>query len=279
MVIELRVKVLASGSTGNCTYVETDDHKILIDAGISKKCIEEELNKMGVLFSDVDTLLITHEHIDHIKGLSAVIKSNKITTYMTGGTYNEILKGKNQSLNKCLEQKLNDGYIILLNRIEKSIQYPMIFLDSTEIYVLPTFHDAAESIGFKITCLDKSLVYMTDTGYIHHVLFPVVSNADCYILECNHDPNILMCSNRPYNLKMRILSDHGHLSNEDAMVVLAHIMGVNTRFVFYAHISLECNLVEIIELTRKKVFGEYGIDDSDITFIPTSPIATKVYEI
>ena len=136
--------------------------------------------------------------------------------------------------------------------MEKSIQYPDISLDLTDIVVLPTFHDAVESVGYKIISADQSIVYITDTGYVHQALYPFISNADCYVLECNHDPNILMCSDRPYSLKMRVLSDHGHLSNEDAMVTLAHVLGINTKLVFYAHISQECNLTEIVELTRKK---------------------------
>lgn len=275
----MRVKVLASGSTGNCTYIETNDHKILIDVGISKKMIDFELSNIGVSFSEIDTLLITHEHDDHIKSLGAVLRKSRITCYMTGGTYNAIVRGKNQSLASLLLEKKDAGSIILLNRMENSMHYPDISLDSTDIIVLPTFHDAVESVGYKISSDGKSVVYITDTGYVHNALFEVISNAWCYILECNHDPHILMCSERPYSLKMRILSDHGHLSNEDAFVVLAHVMGIDTRLVFYAHISLECNLIEIVEMTRKKVLGDYGIDTSNVEFVPTSPIATKVFSI
>ena len=275
----MRVKVLASGSTGNCTYVETKDHKILIDAGISKKMIDLELEKINVSFSSIDTLLITHEHDDHIKSLGAVLRKSKIMCYMTRGTFDAIVRGKNQSLGSLLIEKKATGTIILLNRIENSMRYPDISLDFTDIIVLPTFHDAVESVSYKISCDDKSVVYITDTGYVHQALYPVIANADCYILECNHDPNILMCSERPYSLKIRILSDHGHLSNEDAMVTLAHVMGLSTKIVFYAHISLECNLIEIVEMTRKKVLGDFGIDTSSVEFVPTSPIATKVYNI
>lgn len=275
----MRIKVLASGSTGNCTYIETGDHKILIDAGISKKSIDIELEKIGVSFSEIDTLLITHEHEDHIRSLGAVIRKSSISAYMTTGTYNAIVKGKNRALAALLEQKKACNSIILLNRMEKSIHYPEISLDFTDIEVLPTFHDAVESVGYKISYEKNSVVYITDTGYVHQALYPIIANADCYVLECNHDPNILMCSERPYSIKMRILSDHGHLSNEDAMVTLAHIMGINTKYVFYAHISQECNLVEIIEMTRKKVFGDFGIDTSTVEFIVTSPLPTEVYNL
>ena len=275
----MKVKVLASGSTGNCTYIETTDQKIIIDAGISKKMIELELDNIGVSLSEIKTILITHEHDDHIRSLGAVLRKSDMTCYLTSGTYNAILNGKNESLIKLLIQKKEDGHIILLNRLEKSILYPDILLEKTLINVLPTFHDAIEPIGFKIIDENKSVVYITDTGYIHNCLYETISDADCYVLECNHDPYILMASDRSDSLKRRILSEHGHLSNEDAFVTLANVMGQNTKVVFYAHISQECNLTEIIELTRKKVMGSFGIDDSTIDYVVTSPIATKVYEL
>ena len=275
----MRIKVLASGSTGNCTYVEAGNHKILIDVGISKKSIEIELEKIGVLFKDIDTLLITHEHDDHIRALGAVLRKSEIYCYLTVGTYNSIINGKNESLSKLLREKKEKGYIILLNRKINSIHYPDILLDDVLINVLPTFHDAVEPIGFKISHCQSSMVYITDTGYVHNSLYSIISDANCYVLEFNHDPYILMSSERPYSLKMRILSDHGHLSNEDAFVTLAKIMSDKTSLVFYAHISQECNLVEIIELTKKKVMEEIGIDVSNVEFVVTSPIATKVYEL
>ena len=275
----MRVKVLASGSTGNCTYVETKDHKILIDAGLSKKTIDGCLNSIGVDFNEIDTVLITHEHDDHIRSLSAVLRKSEIVCYMTKGTYDAMLAEKGEVLKKLLVDRFESGYIILLNRLEKSINYPDILLDETLINVLPTFHDAVEPVGYKISCLDHSLVYITDTGYVHNSLFEKIANSDCYVLEFNHDPGVLMASDRSLSLKRRILSDHGHLSNEDASVTLSRIMGENTRLVFYAHISQECNLVEIIELTRKKVMSSLGVNDEAIKYVVTSPVSTEVYEV
>ncbi|MDE7161965.1 MAG: MBL fold metallo-hydrolase [Anaeroplasmataceae bacterium] len=275
----MQIEVLASGSTGNCTYLETKDHIFLIDAGISKKSIDVELEKLNKSFSDIEYLLITHEHEDHIRGLCTILKRTNVTCFMSKGTFQAILHGKNEPLKSIIQEKSASGYIILLNRLENSILYESILLGETEICVLPTFHDAAESIGFRIKDSEQTLVYITDTGYVHHSLFEIISNADCYVLEFNHDPYILMSSDRTYSLKMRILSDHGHLSNEDAAITLAHVMGTKTRFVFYAHISQECNLTEIIELTRKKVMDDLGIDTSHIEFVVTSPLPTKVYKI
>lgn len=275
----MRVKVIASGSTGNCTYVETKDHKILIDTGVSKKTIDFCLNSMGVEFNQIDTVLITHEHDDHIRSLAAVLRKSEIMCYMTTGTYDAMLQGKNDALKKILVERLESGYIILLNRLQKSINYPDILLDDTLINVLPTFHDASEPVGYKISCLEQSVVYITDTGYVHNSLYERICNSDCYVLEFNHDPGVLMASDRSLSLKRRILSDHGHLSNEDAFVTLSRIMGEKTKLVFYAHISQECNLVEIIELTRKKVMSSLGINDEAIKYVVTSPVSTEVYEL
>lgn len=275
----MRIEVLASGSTGNCTYVETDEHKILIDVGISKHHIDVELGKLNVSFNEIGYLFITHEHEDHIRSLCTVLKKCNLICYMTKGTFEAIAYGKNESLRTVVQEKKASGHLILLNRLENSILYQSFTLGKTEITPLPTFHDAAESIGFKITNGNQALVYITDTGYVHQSLYEMIHNADCYVLEFNHDPYILMSSERTYALKMRILSDHGHLSNEDASVTLAHIMGENTRLVFCAHISQECNLTEIIELTRKKVMDDFGVDTSNIEFVITSPLPSKVYNL
>ncbi len=275
----MRIKMLASGSTGNCCYIETNDSKMLIDCGISKKQIDYELLQLDVLFSDINAIFITHEHEDHIRSLGAVLRKSNITCYMTNGTYQAIINGKNVSLATLLQTKRDLGSLILLNRLENSILYESFSLNNTLINVLPTFHDASESVGFKINYDNHSIVYITDTGYVHNNLFEMINNADCYVLEFNHDPQVLMASDRTYALKMRILSDHGHLSNEDAAVVLAKVMGDKTKLVFYAHISQECNLTQIIDLTRKKVMDDLGVDTSNVKFVVTSPIATEVFDL
>lgn len=278
----VKISVFSSGSAGNCTLVQTKEFNILIDAGISKKCIEENLLEHNLTLNDINLLLITHEHIDHIRAFNALLKYENIKIYLTMGTYKYILDGnrnKNPKLYELMNQRLASGSIIILNRLQNSILYQKITCCNLTILVLPTFHDAAESIGFVVQEEEKRLVYITDTGYVHQALYEYITNADAYILESNHDPAILMHSNRPYPLKMRILSNHGHLSNEDSMVTLAHVMGSRTRLVMHAHISQECNLTQIIELTRKKVMEDYAIDTTDVEFVITSPMPSKEYDV
>ncbi len=278
----MRLTVFSSGSAGNSTLLECDDCNILIDAGIPKKGLIENLSKNNLTLEDIDALLITHEHGDHIKGLSTLLKYEGIKIYMTKGTANWILKSyeiKYPKVYNLLKCRIDNGSVLLINRLENSMLYEDVLIGNTLINVLPTFHDAAESIGFIFNENDKKFVYITDTGYVHQSLYEILSNADAYMLECNHDPAILMHSARPYQTKIRILSDHGHLSNEDSIVTLAHIMGVKTRLVVHAHISQECNLTQIIEITRGKVLYDYGIDTTGIEFVISGPFRSKEYLI
>lgn len=278
----VKISVFSSGSAGNCTLVQTRNLNILIDAGISKKSIDENLLEHNLTLNDIQMLLITHEHVDHIKAFNSILKYDNITIYLTLGTYNYILeanKKKNTKLVELMQCRLENNTIILLNRLDNSILYKDILCLDLVINVLPTFHDASESVGFVINDDESKLVYITDTGYVHQGLYEYISNADAYILESNHDPAILMHSNRPYHLKMRILSNHGHLSNEDSMVTLAHVMGNKTRLVMHAHISQECNLTQIVEMTRRKVLDDFGIDSTGVEFVITSPFPSKEYEV
>ncbi len=261
----MKVCVLASGSKGNCTYIECNDTKILIDAGISKKRVETELNKINVTIDQIDALFITHEHIDHVLGIIPLYKAFKGQLYMSLGTH------------KALLQKDIEKYSILKPCFITATS--KIAVNDLIVSSIPIFHDAAEPLGFIVLGNNQKLVYITDTGYIHKDIVSFISNADIYVFECNHDEQILMQCDRPYNTKMRILGQNGHLSNEDALYVLANIIGCNTKKVFYAHISLDCNLFEIISLTQQKVFNNLGVNCSNIEFIFTSQISTGVIEV
>ena len=175
--------------------------------------------------------------------------------------------------------RFNEGTIIIMERTKDSILYNSFRINHSIITPLPLFHDASETSGFLIEDESERLVYITDTGYIHESLYDMISNANIYILESNHDPEILMTSNRPYPTKIRILSDHGHMSNEESMITLANIMGSDTKYVLHAHVSQECNLSEIIELTRKKVFNAYNVDTSNKTFVILHPYPSEVFKI
>ena len=279
----MRIKVFSSGSDGNSTIVVSNNKKILIDLGITRKQIAENLNKMDIDILDLDAILITHEHTDHIKALPTMLKECQIPIYLSKGTLNSIYdmykaSGKTKLI-ELIDKRFNEGSIIILSRTNESLFYDSFNIGSVYVDVLPAFHDAAETLGYVIHEGEKKLVYMTDTGYVHDSLWPIINDAEAYILESNHDPEILMASNRPYNLKIRILSDHGHMSNEESMITLANIMGPKTKVVLHAHVSQECNLSQLIELTRKKVFDSFGIATDGIEFEILHPYPSKEYNI
>lgn len=273
----MKITLFSSGSCGNCGIICGEKVNIMVDAGLSKKQIDAHLDKSCLNFTQINYLLITHSHVDHIKGLAMILKKTSTIVFMSEGTYSDLLKTKDKLV---YEESLLSKRIYLFQKIDFKMNYEMLSLGEFLVEPIPTFHDASESCGYVITKGEKKIVYITDTGYVHTSLFNKISNADCYVLESNHDPQILMSDPiRPLSLKIRILSDHGHLSNEDSMVVLAKVMGQNTKIVFHAHISQDCNLTQIVNLTRERVFNDYGIDTKSIDFVITSPYRTKEYVI
>lgn len=261
----MKVLQIASGSKGNTTYVEADNTALLIDAGISKKRVVEALNKSNLCLDKVSAILLTHEHTDHTAGLVALYNETKALIYTTKGTY--------LGLSSKIREKIPESSFRLIERNQ------IIQIGSFEVESVETFHDANDPIGFVLKAANKKVVYVTDTGYIKQSYYDVLSNADMYIWESNHDPEILMQSDRPYDTKIRILSDCGHLSNQDSAYSLANIIGPNTKSVIFAHISEECNLTQIVKLTSMRVFNDLGIDTSAISFYFASQIPLEVLEV
>ena len=279
----MKYTVFSSGSAGNCSVLKTNELNILIDAGISKKQIEECLNNVDLTLSDIDYLLITHEHIDHIRAFSQLIKLPNLKVITSKGTLKWITDyAREHNKIKDLENisyKLQSNMIIEMERIEDTIMYPSITLNTLKIEFLPLFHDANEPLGFVFEEDNKKLCYITDTGYVHSDLMPIIYNCDAYVLESNHDPELLMASDRPYYTKLRIIGDHGHISNEDSMYLLSRSIGDKTNLVMHAHVSQECNLNILIEGKRKEVFKQYNVDDKKIDFVILGLAPTKEYLI
>ncbi len=279
----MKVVVFSSGSSGNCTLLRTNKCNILIDCGLTKKTINDCLSKYDLSLADINYLFITHEHIDHVKSFSQMLKLSNIKIYITKGTLDAIYRQcyKDNKNTDCdnINERLKNNTIIPIERMPNSILYPKFIVDDFIVQILPIFHDAEEPIGFTFESDSKKLCYITDTGYVHKDLGEFINNCDAYILESNHDPEMLLHSSRPYHLKLRILSDHGHLSNENSMVTLANAIGDKTRLVMHAHVSEECNLSPIIEMTRKRVLDGYGIVTDNINFVILSRRPSGEYEI
>ena len=277
----MKITVLSSGSSGNSTLIRTENFNILVDLGVTKKTIVDALSEYSLSLNDINYIFITHEHVDHIKSLCQIAKNAKSKIFISVGTFDAIMgfKTLKNTERELLSKKVYDGDIIFYERIEGSIFYKSLDLGLLKVDILPLFHDANEPVGFIFNYNGKKFTYITDTGYVHEKLEPLILNSDCYMLEANHDPSALMYSNRPYNLKIRILSDHGHLSNEDSMLILTKVMGEKTKLVMHAHISEECNLTPILEMTRKRVFDSFNIKRDDITYVILSRRPSGEYNL
>lgn len=249
------VSVLASGSKGNCTYLETNNHKCLIDVGMNYKYISAKLEEIGVDIKDIDTILITHAHTDHINGLKKVIKDVKPRIYLTEKMLNELgYEIENYNL-------ISDDFI----------------LDDLNVEVVKLSHDADDINGYIFSCNDKTVVYITDTGYINVKNHKRLKNKNLYIMESNHDVNMLMKGKYPYHIKMRILGDKGHLSNKDSANYLSNFIGDNTKYIILAHLSHENNNPELALNNLKEVLKEKNISNPDI-IVATQEERTELIE-
>ena len=219
----MKVIVLSSGSKGNTTYIETKNTKILIDAGNTCKYILEKLEKYNIEPTTIDAILITHTHVDHIKGLPVLLKKINPCVYITEKMhpYMEYLE------NFCIIDKETFN------------------IKDLSIEVIKTSHDTEDSVGYIISHNDKSVVYITDTGYINKRYYETLKNKDMYIIESNHDIEMLNNSSYPFATRQRILSDKGHLSNYDSAKYLSNFIGDKTKYILLAHLSEENNTKEL----------------------------------
>ena len=223
----MKVIVLSSGSKGNTTYIETQPTKILIDIGNTCKYITEKLSTIGVTLGEINAILITHTHTDHIKGLKTFTNNYSAPIYITEKMHPKI------------------PYVKQYKYIESSL----ITIRDIKINIIKTSHDAEDSVGYIINNNDKSIVYITDTGYINKKYHPMLSNRDIYIMESNHDVEMLNNGPYPFPLRQRILSDKGHLSNHDSAKYIGDFIGPKTTNIVLAHLSHENNTPELAKET------------------------------
>ena len=226
----MTVSVLSSGSKGNTTFIQTNNTKILIDAGNTSKYILEKLNEINVDPTTIDAILITHTHIDHVKWLPVLLKKINPCVYITQKMLKELEYLENYSIINTDKIKIKD----------------------LDIDVIKTSHDTEDSVGYIVNNDDKSIVYITDTGYINQKYFNILSNRNVYIMESNHDIEMLNNSKYPFALRQRILSDKGHLSNYDSAKYISQFIGSKTKYVLLAHLSEENNTKELALETLDK---------------------------
>lgn len=241
--MSLRLSVLASGSTGNAVYVETDEHSFLVDAGLSGKQMEALFQKIQRDIRDLSGILVTHEHSDHIKGVGVLARKYKIPVYANEKTWTA-MKG-------------------LIGEIPSDLQFvfPMESVKSFGSLDIESFgvsHDAAEPMFYIFHKNSKKVVIITDTGYVSERMKGIIKNADVYVFETNHDVQMLRMGKYPWNVKRRILSDVGHMSNEDAALAISDVIGERTKKIYLAHLSQDNNMKELANMTVKQMLKSRG---------------------
>lgn len=254
----MKTCVLASGSKGNSSYVSSSTTHILVDLGPTSLYVEKKLKEIEVNPNKLDGIIISHTHSDHINGLKVFLKKYPVTLFLTEKMY-EDLKNLFPIQNY---QIIDDNFKI----------------GDIDVEVIKTSHDASDSNGYIFNNNGKSIVYITDTGYINQKNYKKLMNKNVYLFESNHDIKMLMDGNYPYYLKQRILGDRGHLSNKDSSYYLSKFIGKETKKIVLSHLSEENNKPDIAIKTLKDTLKENDINFDNIE-VATQNDRTEVIEV
>ena len=247
---------IASGSSGNCIYAGTGSTHLLVDVGISGKGIEAGLNSLGLKTEEMDGILITHEHSDHIQGLGVIARRYGIPVYATQKTIEAI------------------GRIGALGKIPKELFRPIradegFAIEDIEIQPVRISHDAADPVAYRLNCGKHSVGVLTDLGTYDDYIINSFRGVEALLIESNHDVNMLQVGKRyPYALKQRILSEKGHLSNESCGKLLCKLLHNDMKQILLGHLSQENNFAELAyETVRLEILMDrcpYRPEDFDI---------------
>lgn len=240
----MRFSVLASGSTGNAIYVENEQHSFLVDVGLSGKKMEQLFAKIGRDMSKLSGILITHEHSDHIKGLGVIARKYNLPIYANEKTW------------AAMENHL--GKIPLDQRFIFNMESVMSF-GSLDIESFAVSHDAVDPMFYVFHENNRKLVIITDTGYVSDRMKGIIRGADTYVFESNHDVGMLQMGPYPWSIKRRILSDVGHVSNEDAAIAMSEVVYEKPTQIYLSHLSKENNMKELARMTVTQTLKSCGI--------------------
>ena len=262
----MKVCLLTSGSIGNTIVIEHEEESILIDCGITFKKFGELISQTSLSIDKVKHILVTHEHSDHIKGVGVTSRKLSLNVWSTKKTADAIYE-------KGILKESDPA----VNYVEKYKEYE---ISGFRVTPFPLSHDANDPIGYIVERDEKKVVCLTDTGYVSREVMKAIKDANLYIIEMNHNVEMLHMCHRPWPLKQRILGDYGHLSNEDGAYVFSKVMSDNTKHVFLSHISQEANLPDLALMTMKGVLKERNMDVSRLSIHMTYPMRpSNVVEI
>jgi phosphoribosyl 1,2-cyclic phosphodiesterase len=241
--MSLHFSVLASGSTGNAVYVGTDNQKLLIDAGLSGKNTEALFKRIEVNIQDLAGILVTHEHSDHIKGIGILARKYNLPVYANEKTW--------KAMEPLIGEISTDQKFIFPTGTVKTF-------GDIEVESFGVSHDAAEPMFFVFHHNGRKLTLITDTGYVSDRMKGVIKGSDTFIFESNHDVEMLRMGRYPWSVKRRILSDVGHVSNEDAALAMADVITDNTKHIYLAHLSLDNNMKELAQMSVTQILESKG---------------------
>ncbi|WP_027964553.1 MBL fold metallo-hydrolase [Halalkalibacillus halophilus] len=254
----LQFSVLASGSSGNAFYVGTDNVKLLVDAGLSGKKIKEQLAQINVCPTDLDGILVTHEHSDHIKGLGVMARRYQLPVYA------------NEKTRKAIDTS-SVGEIITDQKFSFDMESVKTLAD-LDVESFGVSHDAADPMFYIFHYEGKKVAMLTDTGYVSERMKKKIENADAILFEANHDVGMLQMGRYPWNVKRRILSDLGHVSNEDAAIAMMDVIGDQTKSIYLGHLSQDNNMIDIARMSVEQYLKQHDIGVGDKLHIKdTSP--------
>ena len=251
----MRFCAIASGSSGNCVYVGSDTTHLLVDVGISGKRVDSALNSLDIAGKDLSGILITHEHADHIAGLGVLARKHGLPIYATPRTLEAISRDKSLG-------KIDQG---LFEEVHADVPFA---IGDMKINPMHISHDAADPVGYRISCGNKKVAVCTDLGTYNDYTVGCLQGMDALLLEANHDIRMLQTGPYPYYLKQRILGDRGHLSNENSGKLLCRILHDGIKQIILGHLSHENNLPDLAyEAVRMEItLGDnpYKADDFPI---------------
>lgn len=254
----MQTAVLGSGSKGNSVYIEMDGVHILIDAGIGVRRVMKSLKEIGVTPDMLSAVFLTHEHSDHIKGLGSLMRVTSATVYARPGTLRALPH----------RDELPQERLCAIHDDMK--------LGTVDIHAFSTMHDAADPVGYSFSVGNAKCALATDLGFITSSVQAAIDGSDMLVLETNHDPAMLKRGSYPWPLKQRILSNHGHLANEEAAWALVH-MKKRPKKVFLAHLSAENNRPELAFDTVQRVLEEQGVKTPAMELTLTHQAAMDIW--
>jgi phosphoribosyl 1,2-cyclic phosphodiesterase len=223
----VKLSVLGSGSGGNCTYIETEKCRILVDAGFGIRSLRRRFNEAGLEPERIDAILITHGHTDHVSGVEGLSRHFGAPVYASEGTRDEAYSL--QKIANLAPFKSGDSFVI----------------GDVQITTFSTPHDSAEAVGFRLSNGDVTGLLATDLGRITQTVESCTRGCDWLVLESNHDEELLKLGPYPWNLKRRVLGDHGHLSNRSLADFLTEGFDGSASHLFLAHLSRQNNAPEL----------------------------------